>query len=257
MCNLYTPTPAPRLALVFKVAAPQAPYLSTVAPRRQGPFITAEAEAVVGQWGMIPATSPTRTPTTSRGGRMSTNNARREGMAKAWTYGPSWKAGRRCLIPADIFQEPYWGPLFEPFKKSIPWEFARADGEPWAPAGLWSVWTDPETGELVPNYTMLTQNCDGHPLLSLMHRPEVGADKKTLPLDQQDKRAVVPIERGDWGQWLNGSPEDAEALIKVPPLEVFRHRSANPARRVELPTGKPLEKVAEPGAGPRTDDLFS
>jgi hypothetical protein len=34
--------------------------------------------------------------------------------------------------------------------------------------GLWDEWNNPETGEVVPSYTMITQNCDGHPLLGLM-----------------------------------------------------------------------------------------
>ncbi|WP_332836016.1 hypothetical protein [Delftia acidovorans] len=49
-------------------------------------------------------------------------------------------------------------------------------GQPAALAGLYSEWTDPETGELVPNYTMITQLADGHPVLSLMHRP--GKEKR-------------------------------------------------------------------------------
>lgn len=61
---------------------------------------------------------------------------------------------------------------------------------PWDLAGLWSEWTDAETGEVVPNFTMITQNCDGHPLLSLMHKPD-GA----IP---PDKRAGVPIEFCVW-----------------------------------------------------------
>ena len=257
MCNLYTATPAPRLALTFKVTAPKTPYPLDVAPLRAGPFVTSHDDAMVGQWGMIPPGATTRIPATRSGDRLSTNNARREGMAKAWTYGPSWKAGRRCLIPADAFQEPYWGSFLAPFKKSIPWEFTRADGEPWALAGLWSEWTDPATGELVPSYTIVTQNCDGHPLLALMHRPELGTDRRILPLAQQDKRAVVPIERRDWDQWLNGSPDHAESLIKVPPLDVFAHRSADPTKQLTLPLGRPFEKVTEPGAPPTTGDLFA
>lgn len=256
MCNLYTATSAPRLALTFQVAVPQTPYPLDVAPLRAGPFVTSHQHAMVGQWGMIPPGATSRTPATRSGERLSTNNARREGMANAWTFGPSWKAGRRCLIPADAFQEPYWGSLLQPFKKSVPWEFTRVDGEPWALAGLWSEWTDPATGEVVPSYTMVTQNCDGHPLLALMHRPERGSDRRILPLELQDKRAVVPIERGDWDQWLNGRPEDAVTLIKLPPLEVFNHRSADLTKHLALPLGKPLEKVSEPGASPTTGDLF-
>jgi putative SOS response-associated peptidase YedK len=81
---------------------------------------------------------------------MSTTNARRESMAKAWTFGPAWSSGRRCIIPALAFDEPYY-PAGS--KKSIAWRFTRADGELWALAGLWSEWLDPATGELVPNFT--------------------------------------------------------------------------------------------------------
>lgn len=127
--------------------------------------------------------------------------------------------GSRAALPdpAWWYQEPYWGishtDLMTSTPKSIPWHFRRADGEPWALAGLWSEWTDPSTGEVLPNYTMLTQNCDGHPVLGLMHRPD-----KNQTADRQDKRSVVPIERADWDAWLHGSREQAEGLIRVPPV---------------------------------------
>jgi hypothetical protein len=33
--------------------------------------------------------------------------------------------------------------------------------------------TEPETGEVIVSYTMLTQNCDQHPVLSPMHKPDL------------------------------------------------------------------------------------
>lgn len=78
------------------------------------------------------------------------------------------------------------------------------------------------------HYAMLTQNCDGHPVLGLMHRPD-----KNQTADRQDKRSVVPIERADWDVWLHGSREQAEGLIRVPPVELLDHGPAdrgNPAR---------------------------
>jgi putative SOS response-associated peptidase YedK len=167
---------------------------------------------------MIPPYSKTRRPTLPNGRPLSTNNARRERMVSAPTFRDAWKAGRRCLIPALSYDEPYWGT-----GKNIWWRFWRADEKPWMLAGLWSEWTDHETGEVIPNYTMITQNCDGHPLLKLMHKPD-----PKLPADQQDKRAVVPIEREHWEAWLLGTPQQAESLIQVPPLEVFRHGAADP-----------------------------
>jgi putative SOS response-associated peptidase YedK len=87
----------------------------------------ARGGSAVGQWGMIPPGSTTRMPMTKLGRRMSTNNARVETVASAWTFRFPWARGQRCLIPADSYDEPYWGT-----GKNIWWRFRRADGQPWA-----------------------------------------------------------------------------------------------------------------------------
>lgn len=232
MCNLYEPTAPESIAKYFGVEV-LGGYRQVIGPLQTGPFIVAGRRGLLGQWGMIPLGSKTRTPTIPNsqtperpnGRPMSTNNARRERIATAHTYRAAWSSGRRCLIPANSFDEPYWGT-----GKNIWWRFARADGTPWALAGLWSEWTDPETGEVVPSYTIITQNCDDHPLLRLMHKPD-----PKLPPDQQDKRAVVSIERDNWDQWLSGTVAEAEILITLPALDVFKHGAADPAKAVELP----------------------
>lgn len=68
---------------------------------------------------------------------------------------------------------------------------------------------------------MLTINANAHPLMSRMHRPEV--DPKTrqpLPLKRQDKRSLVLLEPNSYEQWLDGTIEDAKALLKLTPVEV-------------------------------------
>lgn len=92
----------------------------------------------------------------------------------------------------------------------------RADRKPWALAGLWNRWIDPQTGEIVESYTMLTQNADAHPLMRRMHKPDpkVGAD-------QQDKRSVVAIEEAEIEQWLLGTEAEAGELVRLTPLEMF------------------------------------
>jgi putative SOS response-associated peptidase YedK len=132
------------------------------------------------------------------------------------------------------FDEPYY-PNIDIHTKSITWRFWRADGEPWMLAGLWSEWTDKNTGEIVPNYTMITQNCDGHPLLSLMHKPERDQEGAILPAVQQDKRSVVPLEKDSWDEWLHGSIAQADALINIPTLEIFSHSSADMVKNIPLP----------------------
>ena len=63
---------------------------------------------------------------------------------------------------------------------------------------------------------MLTINADAHPLMRRMHKPD-----PKLPADQQDKRSVIPIERGDVDLWLAGTMEDASKLLKLAPASVF------------------------------------
>lgn len=75
--------------------------------------------------------------------------------------------GRRSLIPATWYQEPNWET-----GKNIWWQLCRADGLPWMLAGIWNRWTDPATGEILPSYKMLTCNCDGHPMLARLHKPD-------------------------------------------------------------------------------------
>lgn len=186
-----------------------------------------ERELVAGQWGMIPAWSTTKIPRGKptkedekkgkEGPRLSTVNARIESMARSPTFGDSWKKGRRCIIPAASYDEPNWE-----MGKNVWWRFRRADGAPWGLAGLWNTWTDLKTGEVWENYTMLTMNADGHPLMGRMHKPEVDkVTKLPLPADKQDKRTVIPLEAHDFDRWLTCTVEEAKEMLKVPPLELF------------------------------------
>ena len=120
-------------------------------------------------------------------------------------------------MPASSFDEPNWES-----GKNVWWQFRRADGAPWGVAGLWNRWTDPETGETVDSYTMLTINANAHPLMNRMHKPE--ADPKTkapLPPEKQDKRSLVLIERDDVDRWLRGTVEDVKGLLVLTPVERF------------------------------------
>jgi putative SOS response-associated peptidase YedK len=226
MCNLYTPVDNHRLMAQFGKAAINQTWGNYVAPLKLGPYLRQQGEVQVGQWGMITPGSKTSKPMGQ------TNNARRETLATRKTYAQSWKTGMRCLIPAVSFIEPYYSPGAE---KSISWRFARADRDAWALAGIWSEWVDPVTGEVLPSYSMITQNCDLHPLLKLMHKPERDKQGNILSPEEQDKRAVVPLERDRWDEWLHGSLEQAEALIVLPAVEVFRHGADNPAKNIPLP----------------------
>jgi putative SOS response-associated peptidase YedK len=211
MCNLYHMSPREHVERYFRAQLPEGYREVAVGPFNTGLILRgdpARLDAVMGQWGMIGPGSKTRRPTSRA---ILTNNARAESVDTRVTYKASWHAGRRCLIPAAWYQEPNWET-----GKNIWWRMRRADGDPWALAGIWSEWTDPASGEIVPNYTMITINCDGHPLLGRLHKPE-----PKLPPDQQDKRSVVPLSPDQWRDWLLGDEAAARSLLQVPHASLF------------------------------------
>ena len=211
MCNRYISPEDAEIERFWEVGRrnPVPCWKPDIFPRALGPFVRSTAdsgrELIVGQWGLIPWFA--KTPKLS----FSTNNARFEGIESKASFKRSWQQGKRCIIPAWSFDEPCWES-----GRNAWWTFRRSDVLPWGLAGIWNAWTDPETGEIVESYTMLTINADSHPLMSHMHKPD-----PKLAADQQDKRSVIPIEFSDVDTWLNGSIEEAAALARVPPADVF------------------------------------
>lgn len=221
---------------------------TTVGPFQAGLFLRPGPAAgtlhgEIGQWGLIRPGQPQRidrmpSKVPGKQGRpRSTNNARVEGIEKKATFAAVWKAGRRCLVPAAWYQEPNWET-----GKNIWWHLKRTDGDPWFIAGLWSEWVDHATGEVVPNFTMLTVNCDDHSMLARLHKPD-----PELPAGAQDKRSLVHIDADHWSTWLHGTEQEARALLVPQPLGVFDQADA-------LATDAALAaKVEASGA---TGDLF-
>ena len=209
MCNVYRPPETAQLHRVFDVDPAGMTWPGSVHPRTQGPFIRRakydsgySRELVVGQWALIPPWAESKL-------KFSTNNARSEELTEKASYKDVWKRGQRCIIPAMDFDEPNWET-----GKNQWWRFKRADGAPWALAGLWNTWVDKASGEVFESYTMLTINADSHPLMSRMHN--------MLAVDQQDKRSVIPID-----QWLAVTMDEAKDLLNPAPVEIREAASEN------------------------------
>ena len=212
MCNIYRPPDPNAVARHFTMDTRGLLWPGSVHPRGPGPFIRRAVddpgysrELVVGQWALIPpwAKEPKL--------KYSTNNARSEEVSGKASYKDAWGRGQRCIIPAADFDEPNWES-----GKNVWWRFQRADGLPWALAGLWNTWVDRATSEVHESYTMLTINADAHPLMNRMHKPD-----PQLPPDQQDKRSVIPIEMADIDRWLAGTIQEASALLQLAPVDIF------------------------------------
>lgn len=138
MCNRYRASSVTSIRNIFgftyiESAPPmQERYKTTgIGPLQPGPFVRATRKDVdVGQWGLTPDGSLTLRPINRQTKRpMSTNNARwnqTRGQPEARSFWGPWERGQRCLVPADDFDEPYWG---HGGSKCIWWRFRRADGQ--------------------------------------------------------------------------------------------------------------------------------
>lgn len=115
-----------------------------------------------------------------------TLNARIETLAEK----PSFKdsINNRCLILSDGFFEWQWRD--SKGKEKRKYLIQVPDKELFAFAGIWSEWTNPETGNVVKSYSIITT--EANELMSEIHN-----SKKRMPL-------IIPKEREF--DWLNAIP---------------------------------------------------
>lgn len=151
------------------------------------------------KWGLIPFWAKDMTI----GSRMI--NARAETVADKPAFRAAFKH-RRCLVPADGFYE--W--KREKGKKQ-PYLIRMADLSPFAFAGLWEQWKDPE-GNMVESCTILTT--DANPLIEPIH----------------DRMPVI-LPPPDYDLWLNPGVKKRDALeplLRAYPREEMTMSPANP-----------------------------
>jgi putative SOS response-associated peptidase YedK len=209
MCGRFTVTAnVEALAERFQVAPPAEEMVPrfNVAPTQNVPVVLNEGEPRIAlvRWGLIPSWA--KDP--AIGNRMI--NARAETVAQKPAFRTALRR-RRCLVLADGFYE--WRK--DPQGKT-PMYIHLAAREPFAFAGLWDTWRDPD-GNPVTSCTLITTAPNElvapvHNRMPVILRPEVE------------------------GLWLDRSVEDPQALLPllVPyPAELM---SAYPvSRRVNSP----------------------
>lgn len=146
-----------------------------------------------------------------------TMNARAETIGEKRSFSGAWKKLQLCLIPCASFYEPNWET-----GKAVRWKIGMPDDKPFAIAGLWRSWEEPEGAAL--SFTMLTVNADEHPLMRRFHRP--GAEK----------RSVVILRPEEYDDWLGArSTDEARSFLNLFPVEEM---AAEPK---PLPPRKPKE----------------
>jgi putative SOS response-associated peptidase YedK len=158
--------------------------------RRFGVGAAAQREVVLARFGLLHASSKSMRPAAS------TVNARTESAATRSSFKGAWAERQWCIVPAQCFYVPFYG---EDSKRSERWRIRRADRSPLSIAGLWDRWVG-EDGESILSFSILTLNCDLHPLLSRFHRPT--NDKG----EAQEKRTPVLLAEEDFDEWLDTTP---------------------------------------------------
>ena len=127
-----------------------------------------------------------------------TYNARTETVSEKPSYRSAWTKRHYALALADAFYEPCYES-----GKAVRAAIKQVSQEPMAIASIWDTWTEPETGELIASFSMLTIEAGDHPVMNRMHKPE------------DEKRTVVPLRPELFNAWLNATPEEAQALLKL------------------------------------------
>ena len=174
-----------------------------------------------------------------------TYNARSETVAVLASFRQAWRAGQRCIVPAECIFEP----SFET-GTAVRWRIGQAGEVPIGIAGIYATWRHPD-GREMSSFAMLTVNADGHPLMQRFHRPG------------DEKRMVVILAPEDYAAWLSCPVVEAPRFFKrwEGPLEASpealppRVHGAGSVRTTRPPAPRPAKPPRPPQEG-ETGDLF-
>ena len=157
-----------------------------------------EREWVSAQWGLVPPQAKSAQDAKLRSTKLLV--ALNETVSTAQAFRDAWLAGQRCIIPMQAFyvDDVRTG-------KAIPTRIARVDGQPMGAAGIWSSWKDPETGEELLSYAILTINANSHALMR-RYGPQ-GAER----------RMPAILGEGTHDAWLTTRQEKAREFMRAYP----------------------------------------
>jgi putative SOS response-associated peptidase YedK len=159
------------------------------------------------RWGLVPvyADSPK--------GAARLINARSETVEASPAFRASFRR-TRCIVPADAFYE--WRRRRDPVSGRVtarqPFAIQPVGDDPFAFAGLWATWRDPETAERLYTVSIIT----GPPneLVEPVH----------------DRMPIV-LEPGAWDAWLDADTPVGElrGMLRPAPASTMRMHAVSPA----------------------------
>jgi len=233
MCGRYVSASSPGEIASYFGATTVAETLTeanyNVAPTSSVPVVTQRPEQErtldLMRWGLIPFWAKSA----SIGAKMI--NARVETVTEKSAFRNAIKK-HRCIIPADAFYE--WTAVVDPTAKKPrkqPWCIQRTDGAPFAFAGMFESWKDPDgDGSRLWSCSIITG--PANPAMEPIH-----------------DRMPIMIPPSQWDAWLDPDDHDAAALvasIQSPPAELFSIHAVSPAVNNFRSSGLQLMEEVEP-----------
>jgi len=197
VCTNFTPTQRAtwvkeKLAVDLPSGYPEESYPGFASPIVVKSHQTGRVACGLARFGLIPAWA--KDDKISR----HTYNARSETAAEKPSYRAAWGHRQYGLVLVDNFYEPSYES-----GRAVRWRIEREDHQPFAIACLWDRWTEPESGQLVVSFSMLTVNADQHPVMNQFHKP---GDEKRTPV-------IIGPELHQ--RWLSATVEEAQALMTL------------------------------------------
>lgn len=156
------------------------------------------SELLIGSFGLIPHWA--KDTKIAR----KTYNARSETANIKPSFRDAWKKAWHCIIPAEAIFEPDWRS-----GKAKSTRIIRADGKPMGIAGLWSEWKNPEDGETLHSFAMLTINADDHDFMEHYHKPK------------DEKRMIVILHDDDYEKWLSADQDESIHYLRQFPADMM------------------------------------
>jgi len=188
---------------------PKWPVISTERPQ----------EIRLMNWGLIP--SWIKDQESALKFRVNTVNARAETIFEKPAFRRA-AANKHCMVLADGFFE-----FREVNGKKYPYYIRILGGQPFALAGLYEYWSNPETGEMLPGFSIITTVAN--PLMEIIHNrkkrmPVILAENQErdwLKPGDQFSGLLRPYPEGDMEAWpvsrkisdRGGDKNSAEVLV--------------------------------------------
>lgn len=201
MCGRMRPQMTPEIAEAFGITFSEVDHQVggfDARPTSLFPVIRIRGgtrEAVTMRWGLIPGWARG----VAKPG-ISTFNARRETMETAPTYRTAWRKGQRCIVPVTCFFEPH----LTDRRAKVTYRIWLQD-RPWfGLAGLWDE-SVTEAGEIITSCTLITME----------------ASAKLAEIHNEKRRQPVILRTEDHDAWLEGTVDEARALIRHFPDELI------------------------------------